>query len=650
MLSRIAVCTFLVFGCTSPDEIEDPVGPAADEGSPGSPDSAASLSDVQWVMRHQMTAATYLTEKAKWEETYEPKDISAYQLDGRAYYAAIWEKGLPPRLANHSVVSAQALDTLVANQKALKYRLVHLEPYEVSGQPRWAVIFEQTSNPIDQRYSSKLPAADFQTEYITNLAAGYRLLTIEGYTLGGIEHYATLYEKAAGPVQRPGDSMTLTEYKDAFDANGKDGYRLTHISAYKVGSADQYAAIWEKTSGPGYTTTTMTAKELQHNTIDYYLQGYHPTQIDGFLSSGNDDKYVPIFEVQPNAQQGSYCRNGYCFDLDTLANKLATAVDGANIKWGLEVRRGLQVIQKRDGVNRTFLDPPETGDFTVHDRFNPASVGKSITAIALLKLMNEQGIGLNTPIWTFLPATWVIPVENQTITFAEILGHRSGLRDVSGAWEYGFAKVEQYMETAITAPKTSSYENINYGVARVLVSRLAGENWALGGDGVTRFINYVNNTILAPLGIYNALYKSTGNPTLFYPIPQVGNGTDYGDWTANAGVAGPHLTIHELAVFAQATFAGLIVPTTILSAIKAQAAANRFGIGWGDRGPDGIMSGAYPDGTTCWGKGGNFPGPRFLNTEIVACDNGLSVMVMGNDDFNVEAAFMAAMKESFTPE
>jgi hypothetical protein len=191
MLSRLAVCALLVSRCT--DEIEDPVESSAEE---------ESRSDVRWVMRHGMTAATYLTEKAKWEETYELKDLSAYQLDGRVRYAAIWEKGLPSRLSNHNVVSAQALDTLIANQKALKYRLVHLEPYESSGQARWAVIFEQTSDPIDQRYSSKLPAADFQGEYLANLVAGYRLITIEGYTLGGVEYYATVYDRSAGPVQR----------------------------------------------------------------------------------------------------------------------------------------------------------------------------------------------------------------------------------------------------------------------------------------------------------------------------------------------------------------------------------------------------------------------------------------------------------------
>src|SRR5688500_17163561 len=165
-------------------------------------------------MRHNMTAATYLSEKAKWEEAYELKDISAYQLDGLTRYAAIWEKGLPNRLSNHNVVSANDLATLVANQKALKYKLAHVEPFDQGGQTHFAVIFEQTSNPIDQRYNPKLPAANLQSEFFVNSLAGYRLITLEGYTLGGVEYYATVYDKSAGPAQRLGDSMTLTEYSD----------------------------------------------------------------------------------------------------------------------------------------------------------------------------------------------------------------------------------------------------------------------------------------------------------------------------------------------------------------------------------------------------------------------------------------------------
>ena len=43
---------------------------------------------------------------------------------------------------------------------------------------------------------------------------------------------------------------------------------------------------------------------------------------------------------------------------------------------------------------------------TVDDRFNIASVSKTITAAAVLKLLNDKGISVDTTVYNYLPTDW----------------------------------------------------------------------------------------------------------------------------------------------------------------------------------------------------------------------------------------------------
>jgi CubicO group peptidase (beta-lactamase class C family) len=235
---------------------------------------------------------------------------------------------------------------------------------------------------------------------------------------------------------------------------------------------------------------------------------------------------------------------------------------------------------------------------------------------------------------------------NKTITFAQILNHTSGLRNDNAGGDYLYANMQTLMEHSIAmADKVNSYANVNTALARVLVASLDGyTDWVANGDGsAARFITYVNNKILAPLGIYDVAYKATGAaPTLFYPNPTGdAHGTSYGDWTLKPGSAGGHNSIHELAVFATATFGGKLLSNTKITELKTNS------LGFGDYG-------TYADGTKCYGKGGYFPGSwnggAELNTVLISCDNGINAMVMINGEMSAKTVFQNAMNAAFTPQ
>lgn len=638
----LAVAASTLTGCAEP-ELE-PTATAADDLTLTATPELAVLAPTPWVARHGMTAAAYQAEFDQWVgQGYRLTDVSGYNVNGTVRYAALWEKKAGPEwVARHGMSSAdyQSYYNTYASQG---YRLTLVDGYESGGQARYAAIWEKATGPaLVARHG--LTSAQYQAQYDQWVGQGYRLSLVEGYAVGGTDYYAAIWEKTTGPALVARHGMTAATYQSNFDTFVGQGYRLTHVSAYQVAGADRYAAIWEKVSGGASVARhRLTARDYQHAVVDRQLQGYRLKDIDGYALS-LADRYAAIWEAEPTSVTGDYCRNGQCFDLGVLAAELEDAIDPTMAKWGFEVRRGRTVIQRADGPGRTAADLPMT-DFGVHDRFNPASVSKSITSVALLQLLDAKGISIDTPIWTYLPSHWAIPANNKTITFAEILNHTSGLRnDDAGGYKYANMKTLMEHEIAL-ADKVYDYANVNTALARVLVASLDGYTaWVADPDGsAARFITYVNREIFAPLGIYDVAYKATGDaPTLFYPNPPgLANGTAYGDWSLQPGSAGAHVSLHELTVFAAATFKGLLLPSSKIAEIKTHE------LGFADYG-------TYADGTTCYGKAGYFPGSwndgAELSTVLIYCDNGVAAAVMINGEMSAKARFKSAMTAAFAPQ
>jgi CubicO group peptidase (beta-lactamase class C family) len=207
--------------------------------------------------------------------------------------------------------------------------------------------------------------------------------------------------------------------------------------------------------------------------------------------------------------------------------------------------------------------------------------------------------------------------------------------------------METLMEHEIDlADKVSQYENVNYSLLRILVASLDGmSNWSVspGPLSAARFIDYVNDAIFSPLGIYDVAYEPDAvAPTLFYPNPPgLAHGTTYGDWSLIPGSAGSHLSVHELAVFGDALFKGLLVSPGMLANLKT------YGLGFGDYG-------TMPDGSQCWGKGGYFPGSwnggAELNSTLISCSNGVTGMLVINGTESAKGHFLDAETAAFLPQ
>jgi hypothetical protein len=57
--------------------------------------------------------------------------------------------------------------------------------------------------------------------------------------------------QAGGPWQAR-HGLTSAQYQNVFNELTGQGYRLIDVSGYSVGGQDRYAAIWEKREGPAW--------------------------------------------------------------------------------------------------------------------------------------------------------------------------------------------------------------------------------------------------------------------------------------------------------------------------------------------------------------------------------------------------------------
>ncbi len=331
-----------------------------------------------------------------------------------------------------------------------------------------------------------------------------------------------------------------------------------------------------------------------------------------FFSSSSCKKLAPIF--------GAICKDGECIDYDLFTKNIEDDLDGKVVKYAYFIRGGLASFKGASGPKRTQSDPPAEV-FKTTDKFNPASVTKTITATALLRAMEQNKVAISDKIGNYLPSSWNVPQNVQNITFEDVLAHKSGLRDGNG---YNYQGVQGVMETDIKlSDKVYEYENVNYALARILLAYVDGyKETGSNEEQATAdyFIKYVQEEIFKPQRISTNFTPET-NGTLFYPNPpNNANGTNYGDWALRPGPAGIQLSVEELAEFLFFLYNGDYVSKEML--------VNMENLGLGLRRYN------QPKDGPAYGHGGFFPASRNggaeLSSGIVTFDSGVQAVLVYN--------------------
>ena len=170
---------------------------------------------------------------------------------------------------------------------------------------------------------------------------------------------------------------------------------------------------------------------------------------------------------------------------------------------------GELVWVKTTGVRETTDKAPVTPD-TV---FRIASMTKSFTAMAILKLRDDGKLSLDDPAAAYIPALANLPYptkDSPAITIRHLLTHSEGFPEDNPWGDRQLAQsddtVRAWMRAGIpfsTAPGTAfEYSNYGFGILGQIVTRVSGKEYGL----------YVRDNILRPLGMNSSFFEMSAVP------------------------------------------------------------------------------------------------------------------------------------------
>lgn len=176
-----------------------------------------------------------------------------------------------------------------------------------------------------------------------------------------------------------------------------------------------------------------------------------------------------------------------------------------------------------------------------------ASVSKTITAIALLHLWDEQQhrFSLDEPFWPLLAR--IAPdagAEVRQITIRQLMMHRSGIANVKDVQTTAELRALLRQPLEFAPGSKEAYHNNNYYVLRLVLEQLAHG----------QYTQYVEEHVLRPMGIadMNTKAPAAGLAVGYKKPGERGPGYAF-DWdvTSSAGAAGWYGSVNDLVRFVQ---------------------------------------------------------------------------------------------------
>jgi hypothetical protein len=146
----------------------------------------------------------------------------------------------------------------------------------------FAAIFEQVGGPAFQARHG-LTAQQYQQTFDQLVGQGFRLKLVDGYSVGGQERFAAIFEQVGGPAFQARHGLTAGQFQQTFDQLVGQGFRPTCVSGYSVGGQDRYAAIFEQVGGPAFQARHgLTAEQYQQTFDQLGSQGFRLRFVNAF--------------------------------------------------------------------------------------------------------------------------------------------------------------------------------------------------------------------------------------------------------------------------------------------------------------------------------------------------------------------------------
>jgi CubicO group peptidase (beta-lactamase class C family) len=587
--------------------------------------SFATVANNQaWVARHNLTGSQYQSDYSTFnKQGYRLTHISGYEVGGQARYAAIWEKKSGPAMATHHGMTSTVYQQKFTAYSQQGYRLTHISAFDVRGKDYYNAIWEKKSGPA-MAARHKMSAAKYQQEYNSWKSKGYRLVKVSGYAINGTPHYAAIWEKKSGPALATHHGMTAAVYQQKFTTYAQQGFKLSYLSAYTVKGKDYYAAIWEKTAGPASSARHgLSAANYQNEFDNHIYTGYRPRLVSGYNINGKAH-YAAIWDA--GALKTS--------DLSKINSKIQGFMNKYNVP-GLQiaVAKDEKLVfargyGKADQENNVLMGPNLKGRI--------ASISKPITSAAIHKLdISDNSFDLNSRVFGVASIfgtsynTKNLSLNEKQIKVVNLLEHTAG----ANVWDNNTDLDHSNSDPKAKEPNPTSdpmFQNSNFSHAQLFTWVLDNRNpdyapgsyyaysnfgYSLLGRIIEKKTNqsyetWVRNNILKPAGaggMYiskNSKAQKRANEMVYYGSNPYGANIERMD--SHGGWAG---SVIDLLRFMSRVDGRPgkkdILPIAAINSMKSRTSyvdspvyTRSYGKGWGLKAGDGVnhsgaLNGSY---------------------------------------------------------
>ncbi|HYT60876.1 MAG TPA: serine hydrolase [Haliangiales bacterium] len=560
--------------------------------------ATASAIAAPWVSRHDLTAADYQTEFNTWTGSpynYRLLSVCGYEQSGQARYAAIWAQQSGPGWITHPGMTKAQFDSLSATYAGQNYFPVFISGFGVGGQPYYNAIWEFLPGE-DVVTEAGLSYSSYVAENSNRARQGYKLVFLWTFNAGSTEYFAAIWRKGVAENYTVRVRRTSNEYQQDFNDLSGQGYQLVCVSVANITGAARYSSVW-KNPGNGsawYSFNDLSKMNYQGESWNWYYQGYRPVFASVF-DIGGGDRFNVIF-----------CRNGGLSPtrLQTINSAINTYMQDNGVP-GLSLaisRQGRLVYAKGFGL----ADQGANEWVHPNHRFRIASVSKTFTAAAALKLADCCGLNLDQAVFGsggILGNSFGTPPysnREKAITTRHLLHHVTGWT-TDGVWQVGGSDPNDVVDwqldnTEPASPPGTSYQymNADYVTAGRVIERRSGRTYE----------QFVQDELLAPSCITDmeiggsTLAERKSNEVVYY------GGTPYGlnpeRMDANGGwIARPiDLLLFLRRIDGDSSKADLLSANSIMQMQTGSATNAGYGLGlllngswWGHNGcMDGTIS------------------------------------------------------------
>lgn len=280
------------------------------------------------------------------------------------------------------------------------------------------------------------------------------------------------------------------------------------------------------------------------------------------------------------------------FDVALFSKNLKKGFNGKTVGFSFAIAQDGKIVKcDTGGLARKVIDVPEA-KYLITTRQAQGSCSKTISALALLKALEDKGKNEDAFLADLLPPFWTINAANKKIKVSHLLAHKAGLTYFGNSYE----DLRKTMATATTGfgddKSFYKYDNVNYLLCRVLIPCVVHgketfpwhSNAAADEEMSQAFRTYIREKIFKKAGLPNYArinigpWNEAGAIGPKYPDPAMVLYYNYSEPLLNgmmkyttyleAGAGGWFMNTPEVVQVSMAAEAGKLVSTQMLERMK----------------------------------------------------------------------------------